>query len=109
MAKLEQKQMEAVYEAIVDWFVRKGYGTEEYVRENCWLRPDYVWSGDAYDAINSEGLYYEWVHYAPHDPKVEAVAKKNKVFLEPYTGWSLGMYPAWEVVKNGDKFELVDL
>ena len=109
MSKLEQKQMEAVYEAIVDWFVRKTGNDEAYVRENCFLRPDFKWEYTPYDAINSEGLMYEWAIWVCTDEKVQAVAKKNKVFLEPYYSWSLGIYPAWELVKNGDSFEVVNL
>jgi hypothetical protein len=93
--KLTKKQMEAVYEAVVKFLIEKTGEDEAYVRENSWLRPQYVWSGSPYDAINSEGLMYEWVHYACNDDKVSAVAAKHKVFLEPYTSWSLGMYPEW--------------
>lgn len=90
--RVSKKAMEATYEAVIGYFVRLGHD-EEYVRENSWLRPQYVWSGDAYDAINSEGLQYEWASWACCDAEVQAVAKKHNVFLEPYTSWSLGMYP----------------
>ena len=93
--RVSKKAMEATYEAVVDYFVRLGHD-EEYVRKNSWLRPNYSWSGSPYDAVNSEGLQYEWASWACCDAKVQAVAKKHKVFLEPYTSWSLGMYPLEE-------------
>lgn len=91
-SKPTQRGMEAVYEAIVSWFVETLGEDEAYVRENCFMRPNYQWGSSPYDAINSEGLLFEWVHHVCASSKVQAVAKKHNVFMEPYTSWSLGLY-----------------
>ena len=90
--KVSDEAMAAIYEAVVQFFVSKGE-EDAYVRENCWLQPKFQWDASVYDAINSEGLMYEWAILICADKKVREVAARFNVLLEPYFSWSLGMYP----------------
>ena len=96
MSKVSKKAQKAVYEAVVDWFVEFTHEPKDYVEKNCWLMPNFEWGYKPYDAINSEGIHYGWTNEVCQNAKVQAVAKKHGVFIEPYTGWSLGLYKAYE-------------
>jgi hypothetical protein len=60
------------------------------------LRMDFepYWSNETYPAIILEGGPYDWSIACSFEVQQALDAKGVKVFVEPATGWALGIFPA---------------
>ena len=60
------------------------------------LRMDFepYWSNETYPAIILEGGPYDWSVACSYEVQQALNAKGVKVFVEPATGWALGIFPA---------------